>query len=106
MGGSRENDAKELKVIWSMMKALLIARVLCYVAPDKGAKTMKYFVSIAFVCALVTGCAQTQDQGGRALENAGSVVTSGGQHVWHAPDKSPKEKKEEEKAATGQAAAH
>jgi len=64
---------------------------------------MKHFVSIAFVCALISGCAQAQDQGGRALENANSVVTSGGQHVWQAPEKSTKEKKDDQKAATGQA---
>ncbi len=65
---------------------------------------MKYFVACLFGILAFSSCAQVQDQGARSLENAGSVVTSGGQRLWTAPEKSVKEQKEEEELKNRSAA--
>ena len=63
---------------------------------------MKYCIR-ALIClvisALYSACAQAQRDGGRTLENAGSVVRSGAQNLWTTPPPEQQRKKNEAGAA-------
>ena len=64
---------------------------------------MKIIIGSAILCTVLCSCAQVQRDGARTAENANSIVTSAGQHVWTAPEKSAGEKEKEKEKLEGRA---